>query len=173
MQLNLTEYLGSEGKSRTFPIRYEQDEIGLAGSKRVISSDADLELLVSNAGKGEVTVTCRGSVKVTVPCDRCLGDVDVELSLDMEDDISEKDITDPEPGESRAYLDGYELDTDKLIEDAVYIAMPMKILCKEDCRGLCSVCGKNLNEGECGCDRFVPDPRMAAIGDIFAAASKK
>ena len=43
----------------------------------------------------------------------------------------------------------------------------MKILCKEDCKGLCSVCGKDLNEGKCDCDTFVPDPRMAAIMDIF------
>ena len=39
--------------------------------------------------------------------------------------------------------------------------------CKEDCKGLCPVCGTNLNEKECGCDRTVADPRMAAIQDIF------
>ena len=43
----------------------------------------------------------------------------------------------------------------------------MKFLCRPDCKGLCSVCGKDLNEGACGCDTFVPDPRLAAIRDIL------
>ncbi len=38
---------------------------------------------------------------------------------------------------------------------------------KDDCKGICPVCGQNLNEKECGCDTFVPDPRMAVIQDIF------
>ena len=51
--------------------------------------------------------------------------------------------------------------------------MPTKILCKPDCKGICKVCGKNLNEGDCGCDQFVPDPRMAAIKDIYDAFNKE
>ena len=43
----------------------------------------------------------------------------------------------------------------------------MKVLCKDNCKGICSRCGANLNKGDCGCDTWVPDPRMAAIQDIF------
>jgi len=43
----------------------------------------------------------------------------------------------------------------------------VKILCREDCKGVCPVCGQNRNERDCGCDTFVPDPRMAAINTIF------
>ena len=59
------------------------------------------------------------------------------------------------------------MDTDRLVYDEILIGFPMKVLCREDCRGICAVCGANLNEGECGCDRTVPDPRMAVIRDIF------
>ena len=45
----------------------------------------------------------------------------------------------------------------------------MKILCKPDCKGICPTCGRDLNTGTCDCDNFVPDPRMAAIKDIFEA----
>ena len=65
------------------------------------------------------------------------------------------------------YIAGYELDVDALIADEIVLQWPMKVLCKEDCKGLCTVCGKNLNTGECGCDRTVLDPRMAAFLDIF------
>ena len=66
-------------------------------------------------------------------------------------------------------MNGYELDTEILIYNELLMSLPMKVLCKETCKGLCPVCGKNRNDGECGCDTFVPDPRMAAIKDIFNA----
>ena len=43
----------------------------------------------------------------------------------------------------------------------------MKTLCREDCRGICRKCGRNLNEGDCGCDTVELDPRMAVIAEIF------
>ena len=64
-------------------------------------------------------------------------------------------------------MEGYQLNVDSLISNEIFTCWPLKVLCREDCKGLCRVCGKDLNEGECGCDTFVPDPRMAAIMDIF------
>ncbi len=66
-------------------------------------------------------------------------------------------------------MEGYHLNVDELINNELLLNWPMKILCKEDCKGICKVCGKNLNDGACGCDDFVPDPRMAAIKDLFNA----
>ena len=53
------------------------------------------------------------------------------------------------------------------VYNEILMRFPMKTLCREDCKGLCLKCGKNLNEGECGCDRASLDPRMSAIRDIF------
>ena len=65
------------------------------------------------------------------------------------------------------YIAGYELDVDALIADEMVLQWPMKILCKEDCKGICKVCGTNLNKSTCDCDQTVPDPRMAVFSDIF------
>ena len=62
-------------------------------------------------------------------------------------------------------MEGYSIDTELLLHDEITVNWPVKILCREDCKGLCPVCGHDLNEGDCGCDTFVPDPRMAAIFD--------
>ena len=64
-------------------------------------------------------------------------------------------------------MDGFHLDVETLVHNEILMNWPMKILCKEDCRGICPVCGQNRNQGDCGCDTFVPDPRMAVIQDIF------
>ena len=62
---------------------------------------------------------------------------------------------------------GYELDIVEFVKICVLMNMPSKILCREDCKGLCPKCGANLNIAECGCDRAVLDPRMSIIRDLF------
>ena len=69
--------------------------------------------------------------------------------------------------EETDYLIGFELDVDKLVYAEILVNWPMRVLCKDDCKGICKVCGMNLNKGTCSCDSFVPDPRMAAFQDIF------
>ena len=56
---------------------------------------------------------------------------------------------------------------DDLVRDTLLVAEPLRELCKSDCKGLCPVCGQNLNEGQCDCDTFVPDPRLAALESLL------
>ena len=72
-----------------------------------------------------------------------------------------------EAKEEKDYIDGYDLDVDKLVFGEILISMPGKTLCKEDCKGICLICGANLNKGECGCDRDILDPRMSVFKDIL------
>ena len=55
------------------------------------------------------------------------------------------------------------IDITEPLRESLLLAEPMQALCKEDCRGLCPVCGADLNDGDCGCDRFTVDPRLAAL----------
>jgi uncharacterized protein len=87
--------------------------------------------------------------------------VDIDENITMDADVEEQN-----------FVEGHNIDVDKMLETEIFLNIPGKVLCDEDCKGICMVCGKNLNEGECGCDRFVPDPRMAAINDIFDKFSK-
>jgi uncharacterized protein len=86
-------------------------------------------------------VTLRG------PCHRCLGDAEITLSIDSD----EYQDNNPEPGAEDdmtcEYLADGVLATDRWATDATVLAMPPKILCREDCLGLCPECGANLNEG--------------------------
>ena len=116
------------------------------------------------------TVFIRGTVDVTlsIPCGRCLEEVPTQICFDIDKklDIQEGGLVDDEM-EENDYLIGFELDVDKLVYAEILVNWPMRVLCKEDCEGICKVCGANLNKGDCGCQRTELDPRMAAIQDIF------
>ena len=58
------------------------------------------------------------------------------------------------------------IDVTELLRDELLAGQPMKNLCKADCKGLCPVCGANLNDGECDCDKFIVDSRLAALKDF-------
>ena len=117
------------------------------------------------------TLFIRGAVDVTlsIPCGRCLEEVPTQICFDIDKklDIREGVLIDDEM-EENDYLIGFELDVDKLVYAEILVNWPMKVLCKEDCEGICNVCGANLNKGDCGCQRTELDPRMAAIQDIFS-----
>lgn len=61
---------------------------------------------------------------------------------------------------------GDELNLWPLLREQLLLSLPEYLICREGCLGLCQVCGKNLNEEACGCDRDVPDPRLAGLKDI-------
>ena len=58
------------------------------------------------------------------------------------------------------------IDVTELLRDELIAGQPMKNLCKADCKGLCPVCGTNLNDNNCDCDRFIPDPRLAVLQQL-------
>lgn len=55
------------------------------------------------------------------------------------------------------------LDITEPLRESLLLAEPIQALCKEDCQGLCAVCGADLNDGDCGCDKVSVDPRLAAL----------
>lgn len=63
-------------------------------------------------------------------------------------------------------LDGMRLDLDELISEDIYLSIPSRFLCKDDCKGLCSICGTDLNEGQCSCS-LPADPRWDALKDLL------
>ena len=72
---------------------------------------------------------------------------------------------DPRQAEEEVYS-GKVIDLDPLVREQLVLSLPAYPVCREDCKGLCPVCGANLNERECGCDRHVPDPRWAGLKSI-------
>ena len=104
-----------------------------------------------------------------IPCDRCLEDVRYEFALDFAKhvDIGLSDAELTEELDESNFIDGYHLDVDKLLSNEILSGWPEKVLCKEDCKGLCPVCGQNLNTKSCDCEDTGLDPRMSVVRDLF------
>lgn len=94
-------------------------------------------------------------------CDRCLEHFSAEESYAFDEEVRR---TDDESGLS---IVDDKMDISPLIRDTLLVAQPIHNVCRPDCLGLCPKCGANLNAGECGCDRAVPDPRLAALEQLL------
>jgi len=116
-------------------------------------------------------IRMEGRLVLEIPCDRCLEGVSTEFKLSYDRQVKlglpEENAKQTDESEETSYIDGYTLDVDKLICKEILIGWPAKILCREDCKGICSVCGQNLNEGACNCEDTGLDPRMSVIRDVF------
>ena len=105
---------------------------------------------------------------VIVPCDRCLDEIteDFEVDIDEMIDMAIFETDKVDEIEELDYLEDHIINMDMLLQKELMTLVPMQILCKDDCKGLCKVCGANLNHETCDCDDFVPDPRLSVFANI-------
>lgn len=102
--------------------------------------------------KAEVTrLLLNFSVEVAMPCDRCGCDTVKEIAVKV-DRVLVTALEGEDDG-SFLILPDEKLDLYAVCLEEIILSLPMKFLCKEDCKGACPVCGKDLNHGECGCER--------------------
>jgi uncharacterized protein len=123
-----------------------------------------------------------GSVKGTLRlfCDRCLQPV--ERILDENIDtflVDQKYVPTEEETElveddlNYEFYDGEAIDVDRLIAEQVFLTLPVKVLCSPECRGLCPICGTNLNNEDCGCVRDGKNSSFAALESLKPHLPKK
>lgn len=168
MYVNLTDVFTSEGKVIQKSIPIEMDEFSCRNGKYEIVSKSPVSFTFSNLGVGKVRVQGKADVTLCMNCDRCLRPVDEILHLDFEQEVFSPEVARPDSmDDDQPYMEDYQLNVEELVNTEITVNLPMKVLCKADCKGICRQCGKDLNMGSCECDAFVPDPRMAAIKDIF------
>ena len=131
-----------------------------------------VDLHVERDGDDVVVVGDIGST-VPVTCGRCLEEfpVGVRAAVDLRFVPRPPTGDRVELGRDDLDLDFYdhdELNLATLVESETALALPMKPLCQEDCRGLCLVCGANRNLVTCACPERVPDPRLVVLKDLAA-----
>ena len=108
-----------------------------------------------------VTLQVTASTRTEGRCDRCLTAFGRDMTVPIERILVSS--LNNEENDDFVLLENYQLPLDDLVEEELILNLPSKNLCRKDCRGLCPQCGKNLNEGLCGCRSDTTDPRLEVL----------
>ncbi len=132
--------------------------------------DSGVDVPVRVSGKienraGVVSLTADVAFQDTVACDRCLKPV-VRSFQKQFTHILTASLND-EDNDEFILAEDMHFDLDALLREDVLLALPMKVLCKADCKGLCPMCGADRNETVCGCKKPV-DPRLAVLQELLS-----
>jgi uncharacterized protein len=123
----------------------EVDPFVFSGECYAVPDDrVDLSLEASRVGR-KLVLQGSFSTRLHGACARCLRDVDLDLEASGAEYVADGESQGVEEGEE-AYVRGYHLQADRWARDLLADALPAQLLCREDCRGLCPVCGADLNE---------------------------
>ncbi len=141
----------------------ELEPLELGGQRYLpVPATVPAELSITRASTGTV-FELAFEARLHGPCYRCLGDAVLDIPIRAR----EYEATAPESEELRTpYVTDDKLDLSGWARDAVALALPDQILCREDCAGLCAVCGKNLNEEPHEHEEAATDERWAALAEL-------
>ncbi|MDQ3754279.1 MAG: DUF177 domain-containing protein [Acidobacteriota bacterium] len=118
--------------------------------------------------QGEITTT------VEINCDRCLTPISMPVEaafdvnyVDVETDAATEEATELQPEDlSVSFYEGDAIDLDELAREQVLLALPVRLLCREECKGLCPNCGAERNTQPCACEDREVDPRWGALATL-------
>lgn len=169
MLISLSEIMSTKDKVIQTSAPIELERFDYQGTSYEFAHKEPVNLTITHLGDRKVLIEGSTNISLKLFCSRCLKEIiypmDIVVSKEIDFNLSEEERA--EGLDETNYIIGYNLDVDTLIYDEILIGFPMKLLCSEDCKGLCKNCGTNLNEKTCDCDNFNYDPRMSVIRDIF------
>jgi len=163
-----------------FEEEFQPDVIDLGGEARQrtpLKASGHAEVVEEHHGKHQIIqdIRLKGqlSAGLELQCARCLEPVQQEVKRSFEllyrplgadagrDELS---VTDAEA--EIGYYQGDGILLEDVLREQVLLALPLKVTCREDCKGLCPQCGKNLNQEQCSCSTAIEDPRWAALKEV-------
>ncbi len=169
MLISLSEIMTTKDKVEHVQVPIELERFELQGVSYKFAEKDMVDLTITNLGNKTVMIEGGTNISLFLFCSRCLKQLtypmDIHISKEIDFNLTEEERA--EGLDETNYIIGYNLDVDILIYDEILMGFPMKLLCSEDCRGICKRCGANLNEETCNCDNTEYDPRMSVIRDIF------
>lgn len=168
MKISILQVVATLNAEEEISVVSDLDTFSYQGVSYPIAESKPFQLRLANVDNKKLKISGDTDVVLVLSCDRCLKEVPMTFDLRIERELSISDgQVVSEDTEEIPFLDETELDVDRLIYDEILVNWPTKVLCQEDCKGLCPVCGQDLNERDCGCDRQVADPRMARFQEVF------
>lgn len=164
MLLGLAHIIDRPGESVSFSTSVDLSDLRY-GNSYPVSEPVKAEGVVRNTAG---VLMMKGSISTCIHgvCDRCARNFDREVSFPI-DVVLVTELTNEENEDEWVFpLEGDSADLDDIVRTVFVLNLDSKLLCKEDCKGLCCRCGKNLNDGPCNCQKEL-DPRFAALQQLL------
>ena len=161
-RLDLAQLALSSGEAASRTVEIDLEPVELAGQNYLApGGSVEAKLDVSHTTTG-YALRLRYWVTLEGPCMRCLEDADFTVKVDA------REVDQPDGGEDlqSPYVEGPEVDLAAWARDAMVLTLPTQIVCSPDCRGLCGICGQNLNEDPEHAHEREPDSRWAKLSEI-------
>ena len=164
MLLGLSQIIDRPGESVSFSTSMDLSDLQYGECFPVTESVTAKGTVRNTAG----VLVMTGVIETTIHgvCDRCASDFDADVSFDINVVLVTEFADDGNEDEWVFLLNGDCADLEDIVRTVFVLNMDPKLLCSEDCKGLCCRCGKNLNDGPCGCQKE-PDPRFAALRQLL------
>ncbi len=116
---------------------------------------------------GYMTLSLHASLPYVSVCARCAEDIDGVFEVDVNEQLALEGTLNDEDTDDYVIVENGGIDTDLAVSEAVLLEFPMRLLCSEDCAGLCDVCGANLNREKCSCTKKEIDPRLEILTKLL------
>ncbi len=158
LRLNARELLRQPGTSRKIQTSFDAADLGVTDERVAGIVDIELEAVSSIDG-----IVVAGSISTPwrVPCRRCLNDVAGTARIEVDE------VYQDEVGDDDAFqIDGDQIDMAPAVREYVLLELPDGPLCRDDCAGICPICGVDRNQVSCACDTAVRDERWSALDGI-------
>ncbi len=162
MQLDLRQIFEQTGEvlELTHSLDFSEENFGSINFATPVLITGKVE---NRSGIVKIRYTANYTIKYL--CDRCLSEQTKDCKTSFEHVLVHRLFGDD--SDEYILVEGYILNLSELVENDVLLGLPTKLLCKEDCKGLCQTCGKDLNEGPCSCEKEVVNPQFAALKKLF------
>jgi len=165
---------GSEDYAQTLHLEEDPEAFQMAAAGATFNKLIEVELSVA---KSQDQMICRGTVRTSVKleCSRCLTEYNQGLSSDVDFVVDLAGSLQAAESEEEGYFvadpSSSFFEIDDLVREAIILSLPLKPLCSEDCKGLCPICGADLNRSRCGCVKEETDPRWDRLKGLLKKKS--
>jgi len=150
-------------------IDYELDLSGLTvGGQAIFARPVRVSGAARNRS-GIVEIAAEARLSISLRCDRCDVNFERELAIPIEHTVVTQ-LNHEENDDDYVLISSYRFDVDPLVSEDIQLALPAKLLCDENCKGLCPNCGQNLNEAACIC-KTPTDPRLDILKQLLDTES--
>jgi uncharacterized protein len=164
MTVNVSGILKVYGEKIDIDCGIDLHSADFLGEQYVFLTPVKVKGTVSNNGQALELKAC-ASGTMRVQCARCCKELDVDVEFPVEEILAQDDGTVSDEDDVVVF-EGNDIDLDDIVLNNFLMNVQGKYLCKEDCKGLCPKCGKDLNEGSCSCEEDI-DPRWAGLAQIM------